>query len=210
MADWIAFDLDGTLVSCAPRQKQALRHVSGLSTQRIEETWHMKRDGLNTRDALVATGTGPAEADRIAAGWGRIIETPSLLSIDTVLDGAEQALRRCRRSAYNVAIITARQSGWLLNAQMKALHLLPLCDKLIRVSPKNASIEKGEHLARMAPIVFLGDTESDAEAARRAGVGFIGLSGGQRSEDFLFRNGIAPLFPDVLSAIEHVLAQVDT
>jgi phosphoglycolate phosphatase-like HAD superfamily hydrolase len=208
MSETIVFDLDGTLLSCRPRQMAALRAVSGLPLSELSAIWQLKRDGATTRDALVSVGTSAGFADEVARRWGNVIETPYFLAYDRLLPGAIEALQACRALGLKVVILTARKSGRYLLAQCHALGLHRSVDCLTSVDPRQAVAQKAQELQRLAPLGLVGDTEVDVHAAAAAGVPFFSVSSGQRSSDFLRRMlGLTP-FEGVLPATLAALVPV--
>ncbi len=57
------------------------------------------------------------------------------------------------------------------------------------VDPGAAVVAKAAVLERLAPAGFIGDSDSDGEAAARAGIPFVAVATGQRSRSYLAQRG---------------------
>ena len=201
----MVFDLDGTLISCRPKQMAALRAVSGISGNNISNVWQLKRDGLSTRDALLNIGVSAENADEIALRWVRVIETPYFLSFDNLLSGAAESLKLCRTRGFRTVILTARHSYRSVILQSNALRLNSMSDEILVVDPQDGVKRKAEELLRINACILIGDSEVDAQAASTAGVAFHAVSSGQRSFTFLQRKLGRDPFESVLPATLAVL-----
>lgn len=198
MKPTLALDLDGTLISCAPRHQALMRQLcraDHLASDFIERYWQAKREGASNLQALRDLGH-PAPAAR-AAAWARDIEHWPWLGFDRLLPGVAEALERRRHS---VVVLTARREHYFLRQQLSRLGLERRIDALIVVPPEHAVIAKAEALRQLQPLAFIGDTESDAEAASAAGCRFLALSCGMRSAAFWRARGSQP-YPDLSSAL---------
>ena len=208
MTTTMVFDLDGTLISCRPRQIAALRAVSGLSGGDLSALWQAKRDGLTTHEALRTVGVSASKADEIARRWASVIESPYFLNYDRLLPGAAEALRVCRTVGLRTVILTARRSMRGVMLQSNLLRLSCLADEILTVDPRDGVASKAAELRRLSTGALIGDSEVDAKAAAAAAVPFFAVSSGQRSPEFLRRMlGLLP-FDCVLPATLAALAAV--
>lgn len=182
MTRTLALDLDGTLISCAPRHQALMRQLcrgDGLADDFIGRYWAAKREGASNLQALRTLGH-PAPQAR-AAAWAREIEHWPWLGFDRLLPQVAETLAA---RPHRVTVLTARRERFFLQQQLDRLGLTPLIDDLIVVGPEQASQAKAEWLARLQPLAFVGDAESDADAAHAAGTPFLALSCGMRSTEF--------------------------
>lgn len=198
----LALDLDGTLITCEPRQMAVLRGAlaaCGVGVD-ISAVWACKREGATTLQALLQVGLAEGAARRVATLWERMVEDPQWLALDSLLAGVEATLADMRRAGYRLWLLTARrQREWLL-PQLVRLGLVPLFDRVCVVSPAQATSAKADLLREAAVEAFFGDTESDGRAAAAAGVAFRGVATGMRSVGYLQRNGMTPVYPDLRTA----------
>lgn len=185
---WLALDLDGTLIDAKLRQVELARFHLARSGMELdgELFWAKKREGATTRAALEAMGIWCAA--EVAAGWGRDIESREWLARDVWLPGVWSLLERLRERGVRVRVVTARQDELAVREQVAVLGLTALVNEVAVVDPRRAAVEKAVHLEGVA--LFVGDSESDAEAAALAGVPFVAVATGVRSRGFLERLGL--------------------
>ena len=197
----LAMDLDGTLIDPKPRQIAILETVLGesrLEPPALERWWDAKRDGADTERALCELGFAPEPARELAAAWRARIEDPATLRLDPLLPGVVDALEAL---AAPPLVLTARRYADRVQEQFRALGLDRLANGLVVVDPAEAAEAKGRALREHGARAFVGDTESDAEAARLAGVAFAAVCTGQRSRAYLEALGL-----NVFDALGQALA----
>lgn len=197
MARALALDLDGTLISCAPRHCALMAQVcrgDALPKGFFARFWADKREGGSNLSSLKAQGH-PAASAR-AQAWLREIEHWPWLGFDRLLPGVASALSA---RLFPILVLTARREPFFVRQQLDRLGLTGLIDDLIVVHPGNAAEAKADQLARIRPLAFIGDTESDADAAYAVGAPFIALNCGMRSSGFWQRRGQLS-YPDIHAA----------
>ena len=189
----IVLDLDGTLITCANKQTALFSCIVTRRGHRADPArfWGFKRDGRSTREAARALGLGDDLASEIALEWIARIEEPFWLSLDRCYDDVLETLSSLRREGFRLVLLTARQHAHWLTGQLSSLGLDTALDEVIVVMPDAASRQKADHLRALSPLLFVGDSESDAAAATQAGVRFVGLERGQRSRAFLQGRGVS-------------------
>jgi phosphoglycolate phosphatase-like HAD superfamily hydrolase len=206
VAPVFALDFDGTLVSCRERHVAVAAAVIGelgLPPLDAQGFWASKRRGASTREALRLAGYGDHDAARVAELWGERVELSEWLRLDTPWPGACEAVARVRTARLCPVVLTARRDAAAVRAQVAAaVDVGPAA--VFVVSPYSAAEQKARRLREMGATGFVGDTESDAAAARSADVPFAAVSNGQRSESFLHDLGLA-VYTDVFRAVESLV-----
>ncbi len=198
---WLALDLDGTLIDAERRQTSlaadCLARLGGGELDRLA-FWREKRTGAPTAHALRTLGVAQDLSEAVAALWGLEVEDERWLSLDAWLPGAVESLATAKEHGFGVVVVTARRDRKAVERQCERLGLLAIIDRLEVVEPRSAATGK----ARLIPSAYamIGDSESDAEAASIAGVRFMGVASGVRSEEFLVARG-CEVFATVLEAV---------
>jgi phosphoglycolate phosphatase-like HAD superfamily hydrolase len=205
----IAFDLDGTLITCESRHSAVLRAAIsryGLANVDLTAIWLAKRNGASTMEALASLNLDQAILQKVGATWSEMIESPSWLMLDASFVDTVPTLHRVRKRGFRTILLTARQKPHWLKVQLKWLQFTELFDTIEIVAPSEASKQKAEILNYLRPTAFFGDTESDWLAARQGAIPFVALGRGQRSAAFLERLGIQPVWGNLRDAMTHALA----
>lgn len=200
----LAFDLDGTLVSCRERQVAVAETVAAPLDP--DAFWAAKQDGRTTAEALTAQGI--EQPEQAARAWVDRIEEEHFLALDRLAAGALEALLAAQEAGLAPVILTARRDAAAVGRQVEWLGLVPPATGPVVVDPRRAGEEKAVALAELDAVGLVGDTESDLAAARTAGVPFAAVDGGQRSAAFLNERGAEQVHPDVLSACRALIAAI--
>lgn len=201
----VAFDLDGTLLDCGPRQVAVAAHLAGPGFDG-DAFWAAKRHGATTHAALEAQGVAADRAADIAAHWVATVEDDAWLPLDPPLPAARATLAAARDAGWRTAIVTARRRADAVRTQIARVGLLSVADVVVVVDPAHAAPRKAEVLVALGAVAYVGDTESDARAAELAGVPFAAVGCGQRAPAWLIGRGIAPVHSDAAAALEALLA----
>jgi len=203
----LALDLDGTLISCEPRQTAVLRAalVGNGANVNLNRIWEFKREGASTAVALKKSGLSLELAHRVANDWRRMIEEPFWLGMDTVLPGVLEMLNEVRKEGIHICLLTARSRREWVIQQLTRLGLLPWLDHIVVVSPQGAVKAKTLVLCELSAVAFFGDTESDWRASNAAGVPFYAVASGQRSTTFLTSFDAGQVHLDLAAAWESFL-----
>jgi phosphoglycolate phosphatase len=191
----IALDLDGTLIDARVRQvgvaSEALAELAGRELNEMR-FWQAKRRGATTREALEELGYSPGTVAAVARRWMERIESEDWLRRDRALRGTRGVLADLRQDGVVIVVLTARRSAEGARLSLRSAGIEEDIDTLFVVDPVGAVAGKARALRRCRAAAFLGDTESDAAAARRAGVPFVALATGQRSRSRLRSLGYEP------------------
>ncbi len=195
----IALDLDGTLITCEPRQSAVLE--AALKPRRLSvdarRVWRLKRNGASTEDALVTVGLSRGDAREVVRDWRRMIEEPAWLALDHVISGVYETLDEMCCMSVHLMLLTARSRREWLEQQLKHLRLSCFFRSVIVVSPERAPQEKAQRLSEESVAAFIGDTESDMRAASSARVAFYAVETGQRNAEFLARASESVVYSDL-------------
>lgn len=167
--------------------------------------WRAKTSGKSTREALGFLGMEHNVALDVSSEWVRIVEDSYWLQFDAVHGFVFDLMDSL--SGKNVYVLTARRNKHLVDNQIRRLGIFGYLEAVSVVSPLNAIQEKAEQLKRLGADVFIGDTVSDAAAAKMAAVDFVGVSWGQHDGRYLLREGCGCVVnePDELKI--HLLRQ---
>jgi phosphoglycolate phosphatase-like HAD superfamily hydrolase len=204
----LAFDLDGTIITCEPRQSAVLRaalarcRIKGID---LEEVWSAKRNGSSTVDALIFLGLDKTTAQEVGLVWGSMIENPAWLAFDSCFSDSLLVLDAVRRQGFRTLLLTARQQPHWLRQQLIRLGIMEHFDTVEVVKPSAATAEKTQLLQSMNPLAFFGDTESDWLAAKKAEITFYALDRGQRSQEFLESLGNIHIFINLADAVSQAV-----
>ena len=191
----IALDLDGTLIDCEQRQVQlmafALQSAGNTTAFDAHQFWALKRSGANNVSALRSLSYDEPSISAATRLWTDLIENPEWLKRDAVLPGVLEGLAQLADLGYELCLLSARQQPQHAERQLQQLGLTDLLDAVNFVSPARASIAKAEYLKAHPSALFMGDTESDFDAAQSSNTPFIAVSTGQRSAAYLAQSGMA-------------------
>lgn len=171
----VAFDFDGTLLDSRARHMVALDDIlrqSGISID-VSGLIEFKRGGLNNIDFLTTNGIDKATAVEIQSKWVDVIETEKYLALDTMYADALDLLKLKGMNA-DLVLITARKNVHGLYSQLDKFELGGYFRDVYVVAPgPSASAAKAEILSHIGAQCVIGDTASDARAAKIAGIDFI-------------------------------------
>jgi phosphoglycolate phosphatase-like HAD superfamily hydrolase len=182
----VAIDLDGTLITCEPRQSAVLRAASRAHGRKIDivQIWQRKRSGVTTECAMIEEGVPGKSAKLIARLWQQIIEEPVFLRLDSVFPNVRVSLTKLRER-FDLALITSRSRPEWVPHQLRSLSLQDYFENIYVVNPAHGASAKSKILRKVSANIFFGDSEMDWFAARDAGAKFFAVATGQRSSKFL-------------------------
>jgi phosphoglycolate phosphatase-like HAD superfamily hydrolase len=203
----IGLDFDGTLVTCRDRHVALMRASArrlGVPLD-VEAYWQAKREGHANPAALAAAGVDRDAADALCALWSRDIERPPWLWFDQPIRGIEQALSTLVAGGQRLHLLTARRSARHLWLQLERSRLSRFMTSVTVIEQSNVAEQKAAELAARRCSFYVGDTESDHEAADRAGVRFGAVACGMRSEAFLRARGVTAVQPTLVEHIHDLL-----
>ena len=184
----VAFDLDGTLADTAPDLTAALNHtlgVLGRAPIAAERVRHMVGHGAR---ALIDKGlgaSGGSSPELVEAGFPVFLrhyeaniaaETRGFPGVQRALDelaAAGVALAVCTNKLEGLAVQLVEALGWRGRfAAIVGGDTLPVR------KPDRAPFDLAVERAGGGPAAFVGDSITDADTARAAGVPFVAVSFG--------------------------------
>lgn len=202
----IFLDLDGPLLDGKERHYRCYKAIlerHGYKPIAIDEYWEKKRDLLNRRDLLDLSGAEKIY-DVFLEDWLSMIETPEMLALDKVQDGALECLRNWKRQGIALTLVTLRKNKLGLDVQLDATGLRPCLDAVFACDHAEGGEGKAAAVRSMCSdggsirnALWVGDTEADWTAARLLGCAVILVSNGLRSESYLKSLGGASVKPSI-------------
>jgi HAD superfamily hydrolase (TIGR01549 family) len=175
----ILFDLDGTLLDSYPAQRQAYQALFAYLGLDISEETFRANYYPNWQDTYRAMGIPPERWEEADAVWMAEVtrHTPALFP------QAAEVLERLERS-YALGIVTAGSKERVMRdleraGILKRFQVIITGDDVRERKPHPHGLELA--LAALVPAcppgqaLYIGDTPSDLEMARAAGMPFIGI-----------------------------------
>jgi phosphoglycolate phosphatase len=203
MIQFVILDLDGPILDGKFRHYACYSQIlmeQGYTPISLESYWQMKREQVNRRGQLAASG---AESiyEQFLLAWLELIEQPQFLKLDRPQPGIIDKLQQWRNSGIQLILVTLRRYPKRLQAQLVDLgldtlldYVLP-CDHQLGGNGKVAQVKKVVPLVSPENSIWIGDTEVDVEAARLFRCPIWAVTCGLRTELYL-----ASLSPDFLSS----------
>ena len=202
----IFLDLDGPLLDGRERHYCCYKTIlerHGYKPIAIDEYWAKKRDMLNRRD-LLDLSCAAKIYDIFLEEWLSMIETPEMLALDKVQDGALECLRNWKAQGIALTLVTMRKNKSGLEAQLDATSLrvcldaVFACDHAEGGEGKAAAVRSlYSDVISLRNALWVGDTEADWTAARLLGCAVILVSNGLRSESYLKSLGDVSVKPSI-------------
>lgn len=190
----IFLDLDGPLLDGKDRHYRCYTIILeryGYRPIPIDEYWEKKRNLLNRRDLLELSGAADIYDDFLA-DWLSIIETPDMLALDKVQDGALECLHKWKAQGIALTLVTLRKNILGLEAQLDASGLRSYLDAVFACDHADGGEGKAAAVRSLCldglsipNALWVGDTEADWTAARLLGCAVILVSNGLRGESHL-------------------------
>lgn len=207
----IAFDLDGTLITAREKQSCLLRAVASRYGLFVDHTkiWEKKRAGFSTLNALLDAGIDQTLSKTVAVAWQREIETPYWLSLDTIFPDTLASLHLLQQAGFKLTLITARTNNYLMRQQIYRLGIEKDFHSVFCVSPGNTIDEKCILLKKINAQGYFGDSETDYKAAQLADTKFFGVDTGQRSKEFLGKNGVVNIYSSLGHAVKSLIQHIN-
>lgn len=201
----LVIDLDGTLLDVRRRLTACYRDVClglGLEPLPADEYWALKREACDSRQLLARSGDASGEFyDRFLQAWLQKVEGEAYLAMDTLQPAAAERLALWTAGGCTLVLATMRQSRSRVLRQLGGLGVLCFFRGIVISSYRDGALGKARQVAEVVDnprsCLWVGDTESDVDAARHFGCRSWAVASGLRTRDYL-----AALRPDFLS--EHI------
>lgn len=211
---YLFFDLDGTLIDIHRRQYglyEDFARQHGYQTLSLGAYQHLRRQG--TRENDVAGMTFPDNSIADYSTWReKHIEDEKYLKKNFLYRGAKPMLSSLQRE--HLTIITSRHDKESVTHELARLGIAQFFSQTCAVGTTDAVRKKANAIydimkkERVAAVdaLLVGDTEIEYDVARNLAIGFIAVSYGVRTKEFLTHLG-ARVVVDSVPALRHVLIQ---
>lgn len=202
------FDWDGTIADSLGhiyRAEQPIMRRFGIPMSRARFRATYSPDWRTRYRELGIPEDGWEEASRV---WS----SGMLASRPRAFPWVRRALRALRRRGVRIALVTASDRA-IVERGLTALNLDGVFEPVVCAEDvgRQKPHPEGLHLALDAlgvaapDAVYVGDTLTDLEMARAAGVAFVPIAGTTPAETFHARDA-RPVWPSVAAWADHVLA----
>jgi HAD superfamily hydrolase (TIGR01549 family) len=207
----VLFDVEGTLVDCVQETLACWRatlYVFGFDFSIPELHRHSGRDPDDMIRALLSASDADRLAPTLKEEQGKRYRTEYLAKVKA-FPGVRELLELLRKNEYLIALATSCAKDELRH-YVTLLDITGLID--VVACGEDVSREKPHPdliklaLARAkspAHAVMVGDTPFDAQAAKAAGIGAIGMLSGGFSEDHLSKAGCDVVYRDPVSLLNN-------
>jgi phosphoglycolate phosphatase len=213
----IFLDLDGPLLDGKKRHYYCYRSILErfeFTPIGIDEYWEKKRAVVNRRVLLSMSGADKIYDDFLAA-WLMMIETPDMLALDEVQEGAVDCLRSWKEQGLDLTLVTMRKNKRSLEEQLKSTGLRQFMNTVLASDHADGGVGKADAVRNLFPskvntddALWIGDTEADWEAAKSLGCGVVLLSNGLRNDAYLRSLQGAVVKPSIASLKDSVLRRI--
>ena len=206
--DRVFLDLDGPLLDGKTRHYrcyQSILESFGLKPVDIDDYWESKRALVSRKELLFASGAQGIYEEYLAA-WLNLIETPAMLALDKVQDGAIECLRAWKSQGAELLLVTMRKDKVALERQLESTGLRQFLDAVLVCDHAEGGEGKAHAVCNYFQTEFItdkslwiGDTEADWVAAKTLGCPVVLLSNGLRNDAYLRSLESAIVMPSIAS-----------
>jgi phosphoglycolate phosphatase-like HAD superfamily hydrolase len=211
----LILDLDGTLLNTSARHKNLFRVAQSKFTALVDsdfdELWIKKRSGVSW-SVLLSDRLNESELAEFLKDWRAQIEHPEQLALDVPFPGLSITLASLKEQNYDLILFTLRNEKTNLHEQLDNLKIKSYFDCIVHTSgvSKRATIKGLLAKLTSPPVLLVGDTEEDYEAAKVAQIPFWAVTYGLRSQAFWNKyqpNHVIHSFEDLRLELRNVQAK---
>ncbi|AEF86997.1 pyrophosphatase PpaX [Treponema primitia ZAS-2] len=183
----IFFDLDGTLINAQKRLYDLFQYLVPQSQLTITGYWDLKRSKINHKKILIEKfNYSETEFFYFQNKWMNLIETSEYLEKDVLYDGVEETLEKIKTD-YNLNLVTARQSSFMVYNQLEKFGLSEYFENVFITEQKMTKVEiVKDHCSIHSDDYLIGDTGHDVLNGKELGLKTIAVSYGFLSREALF------------------------
>ncbi|MCX8472108.1 MAG: HAD family hydrolase, partial [Sediminibacterium sp.] len=150
----------------------------------INDWWKLKTHGLNSKNALITLNIPHLLANEISILWFTQIEDLFWSYFDAVFVDFFDFYAKCKLQKIDLFLLTARTNKMVLQQQLYNVGIYHFFKKIFVVNHQNVIENKAVILKKNKPEFFIGDTETDFQAAQLSSTKFICSTRGQRTLHF--------------------------
>ena len=203
MIQTVILDLDGPILEGRFRHYACYEQILATYSYTpiaLEKYWQMKRERVDRRQLLAASGAESIYPD-FSRMWLDLIEQPCFLALDQLQPGVIEKLQLWRGKGLQLVLITLRRHSKHLNEQLVRLGIHDIFDYVLVSEYSGGGTGKTQQVKNVLTDItpqqclWIGDTEVDIEGARALGCPIWAVTCGLRTESYL-----QGLSPDFLSA----------
>ena len=199
----LGFDLDGTILNSFDRHTDVLSDALKKHniTLDLSDFIEYKRGGNSTYGYLISKNICEKSANEINEYWCSHIEDEKYLKTDFVYEDAKRKLAELLKGN-ELILITARNNRENCLKQLKNLGLTEYFSNIYIVKSDSKTFERKANILKEHGVFsYTGDTESDKKACDIAGVKFVPVFHGFRTEHFFLTSDFkapANMTPDLI------------
>ena len=218
--DLVVFDLDGTLADTAPDLAAALNHaLAHFGRPAIEAEMVRNMIGHGSR-ALLRKGlaaTGPVSEELVERGYGTFLDYYAAFICEgsRAYEGVEDCIDTLRAQGVRVAVCTNKPEA-LTHLLLDALGWQDRFDAIVGGDtlplrkPDPAPLREAIARSGGGNAVMIGDSITDADTARAAGVPFVAVSFGfsDRPVEALGADAVVDHFDHLIPALRRLSSRL--
>lgn len=207
----VLFDLDGTLINSLPDISSCMNHAlqeHHLPTHDMTAYAYFIGSGARV---LAERATGGRQVDSVLSAY-RARYAQHCFDDTYIYEGVNEMLRTLHEKGFRLVVLSNKDDGDVATVMAHYFPGFPfdvIRGKLpgVPVKPDPASALRIADELQLAPDAFwyVGDTQTDCECCRNAGMHFIGVSYGFRTHDELKNAGAARIAATPLEALSMML-----